>query len=164
MKKKLFVMLSVLLCVGYLSAQTNVGESTTSQRKDVKKAVSESKTLPQKVDMQEQQAPDVLSYVGANIRGGKVLKKDLLANPFIRAASKNTSATDLHWKVKSYQVVFIYQGLEEAPLTCTGSSFSEEVKKNIQQAEPGTIIVFQKIRAMSEAGEQTLDEIVVKLE
>ena len=171
MKKNLLVILSVLLCMGCLSAQTKVGESVTSQRNDFKKAVSEFKTIQQNADMQEaksqiqeQQAPVVLAYVGADIRGGKVLKKELIANPFIRAASKDTTATDLHWKIESYQVVFAYQGIEEYPLTCAGASFSEEVMKKIQQAEPGTIIVFEKIRAMSEAGERTLDDIAIKLE
>ncbi len=170
MKKNLLVILGVLLCVGYLSAQNNVGESITSHRNDIKKAVLESNTLSQKVDtpeakykMLEQQAPVVLPYVGGYIRGGKVLKKDLLANPFIRAASKDTTVTDLRWKVQSYRVVFIYQGLEEAPMACTGSSFSEEVKKKIVQAESGTIIIFENIKVKSEAGEQTLDEIVIRL-
>ena len=170
MKKNLLVMLSVLLCVGYLSAQTDVDKSVTSQRKDVKKTVSESNTLLQIVDaqeatskMQDQQSPVVLAYLGADIRGGQVSKNKVIANPFIRAAVKDPSSSDLRWKVQSYRVIFIYQGIEEPPMACTGSSFSEEVKKKILQAESGTIIVFQNIKVKSEAGEQTLDEIVIRL-
>ena len=170
MKKNLLVMLSVLLCVGCLSAQTNVGESVTNQRNDFKKAVSEFKTIQQNADtqeaksqIQEQQAPVVLAYVGASIRGGQVSKNKVIANPFIRAAVKDPSSSDLHWKVQSYRVIFIYQGIEEPPMACTGSSFSEEVMKKILQAESGTIIVFQNIKVKSEAGERTLDEIVIRL-
>ena len=170
MKKNLLVMLSVLLCVSYLSAQNNVVDSITVQRNDVKKAVLESKTLLQKVDaqeatskMQDQQSPVVLAYLGADIRGGQVSKNEVIANPFIRAAVKDPSSSDLRWKVQSYRVIFIYQGIEEPPMACTGSSFSEEVKKKIVQAESGTIIVFQNIKVKSEAGEQTLDEIVIRL-
>ena len=170
MKKNLLVMLSVLLCVSYLSAQNNVVDSITVQRNDVKKAVLESKTLLQKVDaqeatskMQDQQSPVVLAYLGADIRGGQVSKNEVIANPFIRAAVKDPSSSDLRWKVQSYRVIFIYQGIEEPPMACTGSSFSEEVKKKILQAESGTIIVFQNIKVKSEAGEQTLDEIVIRL-
>ena len=170
MKKNLLVMLSVLLCVSYLSAQNNVVDSITVQRNDVKKAVLESKTLLQKVDaqeatskMQDQQSPVVLAYLGADIRGGQVSKNEVIANPFIRADVKDPSSSDLRWKVQSYRVIFIYQGIEEPPMACTGSSFSEEVKKKIVQAESGTIIVFQNIKVKSEAGEQTLDEIVIRL-
>lgn len=170
MKKNLLVMLGVLLCMSYLSAQNNVVDSITVQRNDVKKAVLESKTLLQKVDaqeatskMQDQQSPVVLAYLGADIRGGQVSKNEVIANPFIRAAVKDPSSSDLRWKVQSYRVIFIYQGIEEPPMACTGSSFSEEVKKKIVQAESGTIIVFQNIKVKSEAGEQTLDEIVIRL-
>ena len=170
MKKTLLIMLGVLLCVGCLSAQTNGGETNTRQVKDAKNTFSESKTLPQKVDarqatskMQDQQSPVVLAYLGADIRGGQVSKNEVIANPFIRAAVKDPSSSDLRWKVQSYRVIFIYQGIEEPPMACTGSSFSEEVKKKILQAESGTIIVFQNIKVKSEAGEQTLDDIVIRL-
>ncbi|MCQ2271210.1 MAG: gliding motility protein GldM [Bacteroidales bacterium] len=107
--------------------------------------------------------PDPRSTIGANIKGGKRSKTELTANPFIRAAMGDDFAYDLKWTINSYQVIFNSKGYEDSPLTCTGAQFSEAVKSKIQKSTSGTTIIFTNIKASCEAGQRTLDEIVVRI-
>lgn len=107
--------------------------------------------------------PDPVVKVGGNYTGGKVAKGDLAANPFLSATMSQDFAYDLRWSITSYQVTFIVRGMEEAPLTIQGGTFSEALKTKIRNATPGTIIFFQGIRATSPAGSRTLPDIGIRI-
>lgn len=107
--------------------------------------------------------PDPVVKVGGNYTGGKVSKGDLAANPFLSATMSQDFAYDLRWTISSYQVTFIVRGMEEAPITVQGGSFSEALKTKIRNSTPGTIIFFQGIRATSPAGSRTLPDIGIRI-
>ena len=107
--------------------------------------------------------PDPIAKVGGNFSGGRVSKSDLAANPFVNARMPSDFAYDLTWSIASYQVTFIKGGMEEAPMTIQGGAFSEALKNKIRNATPGTIILFQGIRATSLAGPRTLTDITLRI-
>lgn len=107
--------------------------------------------------------PDPVVKVGGNYTGGRVAKGDLAANPFLSATMSQDFAYDLRWSITSYQVTFIVRGMEEAPITVQGGTFSEALKTKIRNAAPGTIIFFQGIRATSPAGSRTLPDIGIRI-
>lgn len=107
--------------------------------------------------------PDPRATIGANIRGGKRSKTELNANKFIRAAMGDDFAYDLKWTINSFQVIFNSKGYEDSPMTCTGSAFSDAVIQKINKSSSGTTITFTGIKASSEAGQRTLDEITIRL-
>lgn len=107
--------------------------------------------------------PDPRATIGANIRGGKRSKTELNANKFIRAAMGDDFAYDLKWTINSFQVIFNSKGYEDSPMTCTGGAFSDAVIQKINKSSSGTTITFTGIKASSEAGQRTLDEITIRL-
>ena len=107
--------------------------------------------------------PDPIAKVGGNYSGGRVSKTELAANPFINARMPADFAYDLSWSIASYQVTFIVRGMEEAPMTIQGGAFSEALKNKIRNAAPGTIVLFQGIRASSIAGSRTLPDITLRI-
>lgn len=107
--------------------------------------------------------PDPIAKVGGNYSGGRVSKSDLAANPFLNARMPADFAYDLTWSIASYQVTFIVKGMEEAPMTIKGGAFSEALKNKIRNAAPGTIVLFQGIRASSIAGPRTLPDITLRI-
>ena len=107
--------------------------------------------------------PDPRATIGANIRGGARSKTELTANPFIRAAMGDDFVYDLKWTINSFQVIFITKGYLDSPMNCTGANFSDAVKQKIAKSGSGTTIIFTGIKASSEVGSRTLDEITVRL-
>lgn len=107
--------------------------------------------------------PDPIGKVSANFTGGKVSKTDLAANPFLTAQMPLDFVYELKWSIASYQVTFIAKGMEEAPITIQGGSFSEALKNKIKNAAPGTIIFFSGIRATSIVGPRTLPDIGIRI-
>jgi gliding motility-associated protein GldM len=107
--------------------------------------------------------PDPIGKVSANFTGGKVSKTDLAANPFLTAQMPLDFVYELKWSIASYQVTFIAKGMEEAPITIQGGSFSEALKNKIKNAAPGTIIFFSGIRASSIVGQRTLPDIGIRI-
>lgn len=107
--------------------------------------------------------PDPTAKVAGNFTGGRVSKSDLAANPFVSAIMPSDFVYELKWAISSYQVTFIVKGMEEAPMTIQGGSFSEALKNKIRNAAPGTIIFFQGIRATSIVGQRTLPDIGIRI-
>ena len=107
--------------------------------------------------------PDPRAVLGANIRGGKRAKAEILANPMIRAVMGEDFVYDLKWNVNSFRVVFVSKNMEEPPMACQGGALSEQVKAKIQKATSGTVIYFEDIKVSSEAGSRTLDGISVRI-
>lgn len=107
--------------------------------------------------------PNPRAVLGANIRGGKRAKSELLANPLIRASMGEDFAYDLKWRVNSFRVIFVIKGYEDPPLACQGGVMSEAVKAKIQKATSNTVIYFTDIKVSSEAGTRTLDEFSVRI-
>ncbi|MEG2070618.1 MAG: gliding motility protein GldM [Bacteroidales bacterium] len=107
--------------------------------------------------------PDPRATIGANIKGGKRTKQEILANPYVRATMGEDFVYDLKWNVNSFRVVFVSKGYEDPPIACAGGTFSESVKAKIQRASSNTVIYFTDIKATSEAGSRTLDEISVRI-
>ena len=107
--------------------------------------------------------PDPRAVLGANIRGGKRAKAEILANPMIRAVMGEDFVYDLKWNVNSFRVVFVSKNMEEPPMACQGGSLSEQVKAKIQKSSSGTVIYFEDIKVSSEAGSRTLDGISVRI-
>ena len=96
--------------------------------------------------------PEPTVYIGANILGGKQPKEILLANPLITARMSPDFNYELRWSVLSYKVLFVRNGVEDAPISVTGPHFPDQVKSRIQNAQSGTNIEFQDIRIQSIAG------------
>jgi gliding motility-associated protein GldM len=106
--------------------------------------------------------PDPVAKLGQS-KGGKMTKAELLANPFILADMGTDFVYDLLWTVKSYQVIFMVKGIEDAPMTCNNRQFSDAIKNKINSCGSGTTIYFTDIKASSVAGDRTLNSIVVFL-
>ena len=107
--------------------------------------------------------PDPRGVLGANIRGGKRSKAELLANPVIRATMGDDFVYDLKWNVNSYRVVIVSKGMEEPAIVCQGGALSDKAKAAIQKASSNTVIYFSDIKVSSEAGSRTLDEFSVRI-
>jgi len=109
--------------------------------------------------------PDPTPALG-KIKGGRITKQELLANPFVLATLGEDFVYDLKWNVVSYQVVFVVKGIEDAPIPCTDRNFSTAVINKINNSSPGTTIWFQNIKASSPAvgtSTRNLNDIVVIL-
>lgn len=107
--------------------------------------------------------PDPRAVLGANIRGGKRAKAELMANPVIRATMGEDFAYDLKWKVNSFRVIFVSKGMEDPAMVCQGGALSDAVKAKIQKSSANTVIYFTDIKVSSEAGSRTLDEFSVRV-
>ncbi len=107
--------------------------------------------------------PDPRALLGANIRGGKRAKAEILANPVIRATMGDDFVYDLKWSVNSYRVILVVKGMEEPAIVCQGGALSEKAKAAIQKASANTVIYFSDIKVSSEAGSRTLDEFSVRV-
>ena len=107
--------------------------------------------------------PDPRAVLGANIRGGKRAKAEILANPVIRATMGDDFVYDLKWSVNSYRVILVVKGMEEPAIVCQGGALSEKAKAAIQKASANTVIYFSDIKVSSEAGPRTLDEFSVRV-
>ena len=107
--------------------------------------------------------PNPRAVLGANIRGGKRAKAELLANPMIRATMGEDFAYDLKWSVNSFRVIFVSKGMEDPAMVCQGGTLSEAVKAKIQKSSANTVIYFTDIKVSSEAGQRTLDEFSVRI-
>ena len=145
----------------------NVSVPTSLIGKTVQATVSAkvgetSKTLGQ-TTFRVKKVPDPRAVLGANIRGGKRAKAELLANPLIRAAMGDDFVYDLKWTVNSYRVIIVSKGMEEPAIVCQGSALSEKAKAAIQKASSNTVIYFSDIKVSSEAGSRTLDEFSVRI-
>ena len=107
--------------------------------------------------------PDPRAVLGANIRGGKRAKAELLANPVVRATMGDDFVYDLKWSVNSFRVILVSKGMEEPAIVCQGGALSEKAKAAIQKASANTVIYFSDIKVSSEAGSRTLDEFSVRV-
>lgn len=107
--------------------------------------------------------PDPRAVLGANIRGGKRAKAELLANPVIRATMGEDFAYDLKWNVTSFRVILVSKGMEEPAIVCQGGALSDKARTAIQKASANTVVYFSDIKASSEAGPRTLDEFSVRI-
>ena len=107
--------------------------------------------------------PDPRAVLGANIRGGKRAKAEILANPVVRATMGDDFVYDLKWSVNSFRVILVSKGMEEPAIVCQGGALSEKAKAAIQKASANTVIYFSDIKVSSEAGSRTLDEFSVRV-
>jgi hypothetical protein len=107
--------------------------------------------------------PDPEALIGNKVKGGKMKKTDLLANPFIFANMGVDFVYDLRWTVNSFTVTFIIRGIEDPPMTCSSNQFTEAVKSKLNSCSPGTVVYFSDIRVSSVAGTRTLNPIAVIL-
>ena len=120
------------------------------------------KTLGQ-TTFRVKRVPDPRAVLGANIRGGKRAKAELLANPIIRATMGDDFVYDLKWSVNSFRVILVSKGMEEPAIVCQGGQLSDKAKSAIQKASANTVIYFSDIKVSSEAGSRTLDEFSVRV-
>lgn len=107
--------------------------------------------------------PDPRAVLGANIRGGKRAKAEILANPVVRATMGDDFVYDLKWSVNSYRVIIVSKGMEEPAIVCQGGALSEKAKSAIQKASANTVVYFSDIKVSSEAGPRTLDEFSIRI-
>lgn len=120
------------------------------------------KTLGQ-TTFRVKRVPDPRAVLGANIRGGKRAKAEILANPMIRATMGDDFVYDLKWSVNSFRVILVSKGMEEPAIVCQGGHLSDKAKSAIQKASANTVIYFSDIKVSSEAGSRTLDEFSVRV-
>jgi len=97
-------------------------------------------------------------YLGNGLSSGKIAKENLLENPFVTAKASNS---EIEWGVVSYDVTFVVNGKEEAPIRVTGAQFPEAVKTRIQSATTGTIVEFNNVLIHSIAGKRTIVRPIV---
>ncbi len=107
--------------------------------------------------------PDPRAVLGANIRGGKRSKAELLANPIVRATMGEDFAYDLKWSVTSFRVILVSKGVEEPAIVCQGGALTDKAKMAIQKAPANTVVYISDIKVSSEAGPRTLDEFSVRI-
>ena len=107
--------------------------------------------------------PDPRAVLGANIRGGKRSKNEILANPTIRATMGDDFAYDLKWSITSFNVTIVAKGMEGPAIACQGSALNDKVKMAIQNASSNTEVYFTDIKATSAAGTRVLDEFSVRI-
>ncbi len=107
--------------------------------------------------------PDPRAVLGANIRGGKRSKNEILANPTLRATMGDDFAYDLKWSITSFNVTIVAKGMEEPAIACQGSALNDKVKMAIQNASSNTEVYFTDIKATSAAGTRVLDEFSVRI-
>jgi len=99
----------------------------------------------------EKPIPEPWILVG-NTTGGGISKDSLLENPFLTATMPSDFDGEIEWNVLSYKVVFVKNGVEDAPITVRDARFSDEVISKIQSAPSGTMVEFSEIRIRSIAG------------
>jgi gliding motility-associated protein GldM len=105
--------------------------------------------------------PEPNVFVGGNISAGKQPKDAILANPFISAKMGADFNYELPWKVVSYKVTFVKNGIEAAPITVNGAGFNDQVKSSIQSSSSGMIIEFSEIKISSLAGTRNIQKPIV---
>lgn len=105
--------------------------------------------------------PDPRVVLGANIRGGKHSKDEILTNPTIRAAMDDDFVYDLKWSVNSFRVIIVSKGVEEPAIVCQGNALNDQAKKAIQKAPSNTVVYFTDIKASSVFGTRVLEEFSV---
>ena len=120
------------------------------------------KTLGQ-TTFRVKRVPDPRAVLGANIRGGKRAKAEILANPVVRATMGDDFVYDLKWSVNSFRVIIVSKGMEEPAIVCQGGALSDKAKSAIQKASANTVVYFSDIKVSSEAGSRTLDEFSVRI-
>lgn len=137
-----------------------IGKTVTAT---VAAKVGESSKTMGSTTFRVKRVPDPRAVLGANIRGGKRAKAEILANPVIRATMGDDFVYDLKWSVNSYRVILVVKGMEEPAIVCQGGALSEKAKAAIQKASSNTVIYFSDIKVSSEAGSRTLDEFSVRV-
>ena len=137
-----------------------IGKTVTAT---VAAKVGESSKTMGSTTFRVKRVPDPRAVLGANIRGGKRAKAEILANPVIRATMGDDFVYDLKWSVNSYRVILVVKGMEEPAIVCQGGALSEKAKAAIQKASANTVIYFSDIKVSSEAGPRTLDEFSVRV-
>ena len=137
-----------------------IGKTVTAT---VAAKVGESSKTMGSTTFRVKRVPDPRAVLGANIRGGKRPKAEILANPVIRATMGDDFVYDLKWSVNSYRVILVVKGMEEPAIVCQGGALSEKAKAAIQKASSNTVIYFSDIKVSSEAGSRTLDEFSVRV-
>ena len=137
-----------------------IGKTVTAT---VAAKVGESSKTMGSTTFRVKRVPDPRAVLGANIRGGKRAKAEILANPVIRATMGDDFVYDLKWSVNSYRVILVVKGMEEPAIVCQGGALSEKAKAAIQKASANTVIYFSDIKVSSEAGSRTLDEFSVRV-
>ena len=101
----------------------------------------------------------------------RIQKKEiLLANPFLSimytdGLGRKIEKKEWDWKITSYKVVFVHNGIESSPITVQGAKFPDEVISRIKSAPSGTNIEFSGIRINSStAGARTIvNTIIVRI-
>jgi gliding motility-associated protein GldM len=137
-----------------------IGKTVTAT---VAAKVGESSKTMGSTTFRVKRVPDPRAVLGANIRGGKRAKAEILANPVVRATMGDDFVYDLKWSVNSYRVILVVKGMEEPAIVCQGGALSEKAKAAIQKASANTVIYFSDIKVSSEAGSRTLDEFSVRV-
>ncbi|MCL2132007.1 MAG: gliding motility protein GldM [Lentimicrobiaceae bacterium] len=105
--------------------------------------------------------PEPGVFVAGNIQGGKQPKDALLANAFVSATMDQSFNYRLPWKVLSYKVTFVRNGVEAAPIMVNGAQFSDQVRSGIQNASSGTIVEFSEIKIQSIAGTRNIQKTIM---
>ena len=137
-----------------------IGKTVTAT---VAAKVGESSKTMGSTTFRVKRVPDPRAVLGANIRGGKRPKAEILANPVVRATMGDDFVYDLKWSVNSFRVILVVKGMEEPAIVCQGGALSEKAKAAIQKASSNTVIYFSDIKVSSEAGSRTLDEFSVRV-
>jgi len=123
---------------------------------------SDSITIPAK-NISKKDIPNPTIYIGGNMSGGQTAKDILLANPFL-VAKMPQYFDEIKWSVLSYQVTFVVNGKEEAPIRVTGAEFTDQIKNRIKSASSGTVIEFTDIKTQSIVGTQiVVQPLIVRI-
>jgi len=123
---------------------------------------SDSITIPAKT-FAKKDIPNPTIFIGEEILGGQHTKEAILTNPFL-AAKVPQYFDEIKWTVLSYQVTFVVNGKEEAPIRVTGAEFTDQIKNRIKSASSGTVIEFTDIKTQSIVGTQiVVQPLIVRI-
>ena len=105
--------------------------------------------------------PEPNVFVGENITNGKQTKEVLLVNPFVCVRMGSEFNYHLIWKVLSYNVTFVNNGVVEDSIFVEGAMFSDEVINKIKDAPLDMIIEFSDFKIQSMAGRFNIKKKIV---
>ena len=104
--------------------------------------------------------PDPDIFLGSSIQGGRQAKEAILANPLIVARMPADFNYELRWDVVSYNVTFVRNGIEDAPIQVRGARFNEQITGRIRSAQAGTSIEISNIEIRSIAGSRSIKPVM----
>jgi len=96
-------------------------------------------------DFRVMNVPAPITSIGGSIKSGSHSASVIKANPFVAAMAPDGFAYNLKWKVNGFTMI-VGKGRNETVYTSATSSFTEQMKTAISQAQPGETVIIHSIK------------------